>query len=53
MFAVLNWNEVSKPDFTKNQLELLNSMVNKGAKGIKVYKSFGLKIRDETGRLYI
>ena len=51
MFAVLNWNEVSKPDFTKNQLELLNSMVNKGAKGIKVYKSFGLKIRDETGKI--
>jgi predicted TIM-barrel fold metal-dependent hydrolase len=51
MFAVLNWQEVAKPDFIKNQLELLTNMVKNGAKGLKVYKSFGLKIRDQSGNI--
>jgi predicted TIM-barrel fold metal-dependent hydrolase len=51
MFAVLNWQEVAKPYFIKNQLELLTNMVNNGAKGLKVYKSFGLKIRDQSGNI--
>jgi len=51
MFAVLNWQDVAKPDFKQNQLELLKKFVSNGAKGLKVYKSFGLKIRDGSGNI--
>lgn len=51
MFVVLNLHEINKPDFLKNQLELFDKMVNKGARGLKVYKSLGLELRDPSGKL--
>ena len=51
MFVVLNLHEINKPDFLKNQLELFAKMVNKGARGLKVYKSLGLELRDPSGKL--
>ncbi len=51
MFVVLNLHEINKPDFLKNQLELLDKMVNKDARGLKVYKRLGLELRDPTAKL--
>ena len=51
MFAVLNLHQFNKPDFMKNQLELFDKMVDKGARGLKVYKSLGLEIREPSGKL--
>jgi len=51
MFVVLNLHKINQPDFLKNELELLDKMIKKGAKGLKVYKTLGLELRDPSGKL--
>ena len=52
LFVLLNLQKIiNQPDFLKNELEIFDKMVNKGAKGLKVTKILGLEMRDPSGKL--
>lgn len=51
MFAQLNLPAIGEPDFAEKQVALLEKAVGMGVKGLKVPKTLGLKITEESGRL--
>jgi len=51
MFSVFRFWELNKPNFPENYLNELDNIVKMGAKGLKVYKGFGLDLIDNSGKL--
>ena len=51
MFSVFRFWELNKPNFPENYLNELDNIVKMGAKGLKVYKGFGLDLIDKSGKL--
>ena len=51
MFSSLKYWEVKNPGFPEEQLSELDNAVRMGAKGIKVYKNFGMDSLDRSGKL--
>ncbi|MGH9585781.1 MAG: amidohydrolase family protein [Acidobacteriaceae bacterium] len=47
----MNWSDVTRPDFVERSLDRLERLVERGAKGIKFWKDFGLTVRDANGDL--
>ncbi len=51
VFFAPEWSRIDEPDFGKNEAKRLEEAVNLGAKGLKVFKSLGLTIKDKTGKI--
>lgn len=47
----MDWSDVTHPDFVQRSLDRLERLVERGAKGIKFWKDFGLTVRDAQGNL--
>jgi hypothetical protein len=50
-FANLSWNDVDASDWGEIEAERLEHEVGLGAKGVKIFKSLGLGVRDAKGKL--
>jgi uncharacterized protein len=46
-----DFSKISEPGFGEREAERLHEAVRRGVRGIKIAKSLGLTVRDETGRL--
>jgi uncharacterized protein len=56
LFSTFDLHEISdsnknESDFPKREIAKLENAIKMGARGVKVYKSFGLKVKDKSGRL--
>jgi len=56
LFTTLDLHEIgdsnkNESDFPKREIAKLENAIKMGAKGVKVYKNFGLNIKDKSGRL--
>jgi uncharacterized protein len=49
MFTNINFAEVNDKGWTEQAVKTLEEDVKKGAKGLKIYKSLGLNVKDEKG----
>lgn len=49
IFTNVDFNNIDDPNWTKNAVALLEEDVKKGANGLKIYKSLGLRYRDKNG----
>ena len=49
--AWMDWTDLQKPGFFVRSVERLESLVAKGACGIKIWKDLGLTLRDSHGKL--
>ncbi len=49
VFANINFDGVGKENWTKNSVQQLKEDINNGARGLKIYKSLGLRNKDITG----
>lgn len=47
----MDWADVTHPDFVARTCERLERLVERGARGIKFWKDFGLSVREADGRL--
>ncbi|MGB7191614.1 MAG: amidohydrolase family protein [Acidobacteriaceae bacterium] len=47
----MDWSDVTHPDFVVRTLERLDRLVERGARGIKFWKDFGLSVRDAQGNI--
>jgi predicted TIM-barrel fold metal-dependent hydrolase len=47
----MDWSDVTEPDFVSRTLQRLETLVERGAVGIKFWKDFGLSVRDAGGNL--
>jgi len=50
-FANVDWSRWNEPDFGEKMAAQLEESVAAGARGLKIYKTLGLELRDETGAL--
>lgn len=50
VFANINFDKVGEPGWTERAVEQLEKDVANGAQGLKIYKSLGLRIVDNTGK---
>jgi predicted TIM-barrel fold metal-dependent hydrolase len=50
-FCNVDWEGVGQPGWAENAVEQLARDVEAGAKGLKVFKSLGLRVRDADGKL--
>ncbi|HKO24745.1 MAG TPA: amidohydrolase family protein, partial [Chloroflexota bacterium] len=50
-FAQVDWDLVALPDFGTRMARQLEDSVRRGARGLKVWKTLGLRYRDAQGRL--
>src|SRR5919201_642318 len=50
-FARVDWDLVTQPDFGPRMARQLEDSVRRGARGLKVWKTLGLRYRDAQGRL--
>ena len=50
VFANVNFNGVGEPDWARNAVEQLEEDVKSGARGLKVYKSLGMRNKDSDGK---
>jgi predicted TIM-barrel fold metal-dependent hydrolase len=50
-FAQVDWDVVTQPDFGARMARQLEDSVRRGARGLKVWKTLGLRYRDAQGRL--
>ncbi|MDJ0644876.1 MAG: amidohydrolase family protein [Flavobacteriaceae bacterium] len=54
VFANVNFNGVGEPDWARNAVEQLEEDVKSGARGLKVYKSLGMRNKDsEANRIAV
>jgi uncharacterized protein len=52
VFTNINFSDISKPDWTKNAVALLEKDVKVyGAKGLKIFKSLGFSVKESDGKL--
>jgi predicted TIM-barrel fold metal-dependent hydrolase len=47
----MDWSDVAAPDFIERTLQRLERLVDRGARGIKFWKDFGLSVCDAQGGL--
>jgi predicted TIM-barrel fold metal-dependent hydrolase len=47
----MDWSDVTEPDFIMRTIERLETLVQRGAVGIKFWKDLGLSVRDASGKL--
>lgn len=47
----MDWSDVTEPDFVTRTLQRLETLVERGAVGIKFWKDLGLSVRDASGEL--
>lgn len=47
----MDWSDVAHPEFVRRTLDRLERLVERGARGIKFWKDFGLSVRDGDGKL--
>lgn len=47
----MDWSDVTEPDFISRTLRRLETLVERGAVGIKFWKDLGLSVRDAQGEL--
>ncbi|HUU26974.1 MAG TPA: amidohydrolase family protein [archaeon] len=47
----IDWRGVGTPDFGKKTADDLEAAIEAGAKGLKIFKSLGLEVRDPDGKL--
>jgi predicted TIM-barrel fold metal-dependent hydrolase/lysophospholipase L1-like esterase len=50
-FANINWKLIDEPDFSERAVKQLEEDVRAGARGLKVFKSLGLTIKDKSGKI--
>ena len=51
VFANVDWSQIDRPDFGRWAADELEAAVKAGARGLKVFKSLGLTVKDGAGRL--
>lgn len=51
VFFAPEWDKIDEPDFGANEAKKLEEAVQLGARGVKVYKSLGLTVKDKTGKV--
>ena len=51
IFFVPDFSRIDEPDFGRSEAAKLENAVRMGARGMKIYKSLGLTIRDKSGKL--
>lgn len=47
----MDWSDVTRPDFVARTLDRLETLVERGAQGIKFWKDLGLSVRGASGEL--
>lgn len=51
IFCTPDFSRIDEPDFAKQMVKFLEEARAKGAAGVKIYKSLGLRITDASGRI--
>ena len=51
VFTQIDWSKIDDPDFSQEMVKQIDDAVERGARGLKVLKNFGLEVRDKSGRL--
>lgn len=51
IFYNIDFSTIDEPDFGARTAELIREAHEQGVKGLKIFKSFGLTIKDESGRI--
>lgn len=51
VFTQFDWSKINDPDFSQLMVRQIDDSVARGARGLKVLKELGLRVRDSTGRL--
>lgn len=49
VFANINFDEIDRPDFSERAAKQLEEDYKNGARGLKIFKSFGLTVKDAKG----
>ncbi|MFW5980759.1 MAG: amidohydrolase family protein [Halanaerobiaceae bacterium] len=49
VLANIDWSDVEKPDFSKRAVKKLEESIEKGARGLKIFKKLGLGVKDTNG----
>lgn len=52
-FANVDWSRVNEPGFGEWAAAQLEESVNAGARGLKVFKNLGLRVKDASGKLLL
>jgi len=52
-FANVDWNRVNEPGFGEWAAAQLEQSVRAGARGLKIFKNLGLRVRDASGKLLL
>ena len=50
LFSNINFDDIGKTGWTEEAVKILESDVKAGARGLKIYKSLGQSVKDETGQ---
>lgn len=50
LFSNINFDDIGKAGWTEQAVKILADDVKNGAKGLKIYKSLGLNVKDNTGK---
>ncbi|RME20411.1 MAG: amidohydrolase [Deltaproteobacteria bacterium] len=50
-FANIDWSGFGTPGWTERELDRLEKAAAAGARGIKIFKNLGLRVRDQDGKL--
>ena len=51
VFTQIDWSKIDDPAFSEKMVEQIDDAVRRGARGLKVLKDFGLRVRDKSGKL--
>jgi predicted TIM-barrel fold metal-dependent hydrolase len=51
VFTQLDWTNLDAPDFAQQMVRQIDDAVSRGARGLKITKEFGLRVRYKSGKL--
>ena len=51
VFTQIDWSRIDEPDFAGQMVRQIDDAVERGARGLKVLKDFGLEVRYKSGQL--
>lgn len=51
VFFTPDFSKIDDPDFGRNEAEKLEDAVNRGCRGMKIFKSLGLTLKDSSGNI--
>lgn len=51
VFFAPDWSRIDEPDFGRKEAEKLEQAVKMGVRGLKVFKSLGLTVKDKSGKI--